>query len=65
MANCSRWVYRFDKLPKDDRISRIDGKIPKMTNGAKTIFVESRYTDRKLGLLKKGVKKRHIKDTTK
>lgn len=59
-----RWILRTDKTPKDRDVYDKTGNIRHMGNGKKIIFVESLFTDRKLGITKAGVKKRHIKDTT-
>jgi hypothetical protein len=52
----SRWVYKYNKTPTNNYGKVATGS--NMTNGKKHIFVESMYTDKKLGINKRNGFKR-------
>ena len=58
MNNSISWIYREDKTPKDKSVYRKNGKPRQMTNGLIEVFVDSLYTDKKIGIKKKKVYKK-------
>ncbi len=51
-----QWVYKDDKTPSEKSIYKKNGKLRNMSNGRQNIKVDSLYTDKKLGIKKKGYK---------
>lgn len=60
MAGYSFWVFNDDKLPRVYKTParKPTGKTANQGNGAKYVFVESNFTDKRLGLNKRKGNKR-------
>jgi len=64
MKTFNHWVFNDTKTPVEPTVYTRDKKPVNMTNGIKEIKVDSLYTDKKLGIKRKGIKKRHVLDIT-